>query len=69
MSEAAIQITEGQDLNIELEVAQIAIKLGWLVNAMKANDDSPAAEILDGITKQLDNLVGPIAEMQREVRS
>ena len=69
MGEAAIQTNEGQELNIELEMAALCIKLGWLVNAMKANDDSPAAEILDGITKQFDNLVGPIAEMQREVRS
>lgn len=51
-------------VNISAEVAQVAIKLGWLVNAMKANDDSPAAEILDGITRQLDNLVEPIAELQ-----
>lgn len=62
------QIKEGQGLNIELEVAKIAIKLEWMVNAVEANGDNPAAEILGGITKELDSLVGPIAEMQREVR-
>ena len=56
-------ITEGK-VNVCVEVAQIAIKLAWLANAMKANDDSPAAEILDGITAQLDALVEPIAKMQ-----
>ncbi|UTF50905.1 hypothetical protein NLA06_03140 [Desulfomicrobium sp. ZS1] len=64
----AAQIIEDKKIDIEIEVARIAINLGWLVNAMKANGDSPAAEILDGITRQLDSLVGPIAEMQREVR-
>lgn len=66
--EAAIQITEGQKLDLSVEVAQIAIKLGWLVNAMKANDDGPAVEILEGITAELDALVEPIAQMRMEVR-
>lgn len=66
--EAATQMNEGQELNIELEMAALCIKLAWVVKAMKANDDSPAVEILDGISRQFDNLVGPIAEMQREVR-
>lgn len=63
--EAAIQITQG--LRFDVELAKISIKLEWLVNALEANGDSPAAEILGGITKELDNLVEPIAEMQ-EVR-
>lgn len=66
--EAEAQILEGKKFDLCVEVAQIAIKLGWLVNAMEANDDSPAAEILAGITRQLDALVEPIAELQ-EVRS
>lgn len=66
--EAETQILEGKKLDLCVEVAQIAIKLGWLVNAMEANDDSPATEILAGITRQLDALVEPIAELQ-EVRS
>lgn len=66
--EAAIQTNEGQELDIELEMAALCIKLAWVVNAMKANDDSPATEILYGLSKQFDSLVGPIAEMQREVR-
>lgn len=66
--EAAIQINEGQKRDLSVEVAQIAIKLGWLVIAMKANDDGPAPEILEGITAELDALVEPIAQMRMEVR-
>ena len=51
-------------VNIGSQVAMIAIKLAWLANAMKATEDSPAAEILEGITKELDSLVEPIAEAQ-----
>lgn len=66
--EATTQITNGQEIDVEIEMAALCIKLAWVVRAMKANDDSPAVEILEGLSKQFDNLVGPIAEMQREVR-
>lgn len=60
-------ITEGK-VNIGSQVAMVALKLAWLANAMKATEDSPAAEILEGITAELDALVEPIAQMQLEVR-
>jgi cell division septum initiation protein DivIVA len=56
-------ITEGK-VNVCAQVAMIALKLEWLANAMKASDDSPASEILEDITAQLDALVEPIAELQ-----
>lgn len=59
----------GGKVNVCVAVAQIAIKLSWLANAMKANDDSPAAESLDGITAQLDALVEPVCQMQQGVQS
>lgn len=56
-------------VSIGSQVAMVAIKLAWLANAMKANDDGPAAEILEGITAELDGLIEPIDQMQRAVQS
>lgn len=58
---------KGKPLDVEL--AALCIKLSWLVTAMQANGDNPAAEVLDGITRQLDALVEPAAELQAEVNA
>lgn len=62
--EAAIQITEGQKLDLSVEVAKICIKLEGLASALTAKGSIPAAEALSTITKQLDNLMEPIADLQ-----
>ena len=60
-------MVERKDLGAEL--AALCVKLNWLVTAMQANEDNPAAEVLDGITRQFDALVEPVAELQAEVRA
>jgi len=55
MSEVPTSAPEG--IKLDLELAKIAIKLAWVASAMKANDEGPAAEIIEGITSELDALV------------
>ncbi|MBU4525195.1 MAG: hypothetical protein KUA37_07180 [Desulfomicrobium sp.] len=55
--EAAIQITEGRKFDVEL--SKICFKLEFVANALE-NEDNPAGEILNGITKELDTLVDQV---------
>lgn len=61
MSEAVTTTPTGTRFDVAL--GSIAIKLAWVADAMKTNDDHPVAEIIGTITAELDALVDPIGEL------
>ena len=61
---------EGKKLDIEFEVVKITGQLSWFADALETSGNEPGADlIVRGIVDQLNNLIDPIAQMQREVRS
>ena len=60
---------EGKKLDIELAVVKISAQLSWVADALETNGNEPGADVvLRGIVDQLNDLINPIARMQRELK-
>jgi uncharacterized protein YpuA (DUF1002 family) len=64
------EVTESKKIDIEYAVVKISAQLSWVADAIENSGNEPGADVvLRGIVDQLNALINPIAQMQREVRS
>ena len=70
MAELALQIEKGESkkLDVEYELVKIAGQIAWVADQLEMPSDSGAALVLKGIEAQIESLLVPVADLQREVR-
>lgn len=70
MAELALRIEkgEGKKLDIEHRLVEIMGQIAWVADQLETPSDSGAALVLKGIEAQIESLLVPVADLQREVR-
>ena len=70
MGEAALKIENGKGkcLDLEGELVMVIGQLNWFATQIEDDSDLSPSLVLRGMVKQLEALVDPIADLEREMR-